>query len=404
MRYGFLLGALVLVPVLFLLAAQTGAVRPASVLPGARPPVNAALFESLQAALDALPPRGGVVEIPPGDFRISEPLRLNQGDVLIRGSGTATHIQNINTSGKPALIIEPPAGTQSLWRIEIKDLRITGNPKSGHGIVARKIDEFFLHGVTVSYHGGHGVFLDACYEDPRICDSLITYNKGSGLALRACHDIVVSGNQFEENLDAVTCIDSFNLCMSGNNLDDHLRHGVVIENTYGSIVTANMIEECNGFAVVLDRDCYGITISANVFAHKGVGGVDLRDAHGCAVSANTFTIVAGKALRIGPESGLVVVSGNSFSDSTIGPGVVKRKGNVATGIVFEGGEKVACTANAFTNLTTPAVRAEGGKEALFAGNLVSGCAPGWEELPSATKIGNLVIESRPKAAHTKTGK
>ena len=77
-----------------------------------------------------------------------------------------------------------------------------------------------------------------------------TVSAGAGL----CHDIVVVGNQFEENLDALVCKDSFNLCMTGNNLDDHLRHGVVIENTYGSVVSGNMIEECNGIAIILDRD------------------------------------------------------------------------------------------------------------------------------------------------------
>ena len=55
--------------------------------------------------------------------------------------------------------------------------------------------------------------------------------------------------------------------MTGNNLDDHLGDGVVIENTYGSVVAGNMIEECKGTAIVLDRDCYGIALSANVIAH-----------------------------------------------------------------------------------------------------------------------------------------
>jgi hypothetical protein len=50
-----------------------------------------------------------------------------------------------------------------------------------------------------------------------------------------------------------------------------------------------MIEECSGTAVILDRDCYGITLSANVIAHHLEGGIDLRDALGCAVSANTLT-------------------------------------------------------------------------------------------------------------------
>ena len=62
-------------------------------------------------------------------------------------------------------------------------------------------------------------------------DSIITYNAKTGLNITDCHDIVVSDNQFEENEDAVHYIDSFNLCMNANNLDNHLRHSVVIENT-----------------------------------------------------------------------------------------------------------------------------------------------------------------------------
>src|SRR5262249_46352765 len=66
-------------------------------LPGARPAIDAANFPSLQAAIDALPPVGGVVRLPPGTFEINEPLRISQEDVLIEGSGTATHIRNVAT-------------------------------------------------------------------------------------------------------------------------------------------------------------------------------------------------------------------------------------------------------------------------------------------------------------------
>ena len=263
-------------------AAEPGAAAE-SRLPGARPVIDAARYPSLQAAFDALPAEGGVVRLPPGTFLIDEPLFIRRSDVFIEGSGTATHIKNTNTSGKPAIVIEHPAtakakATDRLWRVQLANLRVTGNEQSGHGIVAVQVNEVFLTGVTVSYHGGDGIRLDRCYEDPRVTSCLITYNKGTGLNLPGCHDIVVSANQFEENQDAVRCSDAFNLCLSGNCLDDHLGHGVIIENTYGSVVSGNMIEECKGTAIILDRDCYGITLSANVIAHNGAG-IDLRDAH-----------------------------------------------------------------------------------------------------------------------------
>jgi hypothetical protein len=216
--------------------------------------------------------------------------------------------------------------------------------------------------------------LHYCYEDPRISSCLITYNKKTGLNLAACHDIVVSANQFEENEDALRCIDSYNLCMTGNNLDDHLGDGVVIENTYGSVVAGNMIEECNGTAVVMDRDCYGNTVSANVIAHNVSGGVDLRDAHGCAVSANTFTIMGKDAIRIGPGSGRIMVSGNNFSDSYVGEGKMWREPDDlnAGGMVLEGTSDIGIVGNIFSGVKPSAIELRG-KESRgvnFTGNLL----------------------------------
>jgi hypothetical protein len=347
-------------------------------LPGARSGIEAGDYPSLQAAIDALPDDGGLVRIPPGVFEIHEPLVINKPDVQIEGAGTATHIKNMNTGGMPAMILQHPDKGDSrdseLWRISLLNFRITGNEKSGHGIDARGINEIFLQGITVSYHGGDGVQLFNCYEDPRITNSLITYNKGTGLNLIGCHDIVVSANQFEENQDALHCIDGFNLCMTGNNLDDHLGNGVVIENTYGSVLSGNMIEECAGTAIVLDRDCYGITISANVIAHNTSGGVDLRDAHGCAVSANTFTILGKDALVIGPESGRITVSSNNFSDSYIGKDQTKRIEDLnAGGVVFEGTEDICVVGNLFSSVRPKALELKGqpSERVNFSGNVIT---------------------------------
>lgn len=327
--------------------------------------IDARQFPSLQAALDAVPGTGGLVQLPPGTFEIKQPLILKRGETRLVGTGAATHIVNANEEGKPALILQHPDGdevkrNERIWRVNLANFRITGNPKSGHGIVAKQINEVFLQGVTVTHHGGDGIRLDHCYEDPRISDCLITYNKGIGLHLIGCHDIVVSANQFEENQDALHCIDGFNLCMTGNCLDDHLGNGVVIENTYGSVLSGNMIEECKADAVVLDRDCYGITISANVIAHNG-GGINLKDAHGCAVSGNTLTIMKTNAVRVGPNSGRITVTGNNFSNSYIGEGQVKRGKNdrSAAGLVLDGTRDVTITGNVFSGLRPKAVSCEG---------------------------------------------
>ena len=385
-------------------APGSGQAAATKMLPGARPTIYAAQYPTLQDAFDAIPAEGGLVQLPAGTFEIDKPLVIGRGDVCIQGAGTATHIKNVNTKGESAIIVGKDGVTTSqrseqLWRVRFSNLRVTGNEESGHGFEVRWVNEVFFDGVTVSYHGGDGIRLDKCYEDPRVCDSLITYNKKVGLNLLGCHDIVVSANQFEENNDAVRCINGYNLTMSGNCLDDHLGNGVVIENTYGSVVAANMIEECAGTAIIMDRDCYGNTVSANVIAHNGAG-VDLIDAHGCSISANTFTIMKTKAVRLGPGSGRIALTGNSFCNSYIGEGQIRRGTDdmEAAGISLEGATEVAISGNQFSSVKPAAVMVDkkSSGRVLFRGNVVTDSktfGPNGEiEKPAAS--GNLEPEGQ----------
>ncbi len=369
-------------------------------LPGAQPAIEAIRYPSIQAAIDALPETGGVVNLPAGTFEITEPLKVDKGDVLIKGAGAATHIKNVNTEGKSALILQHPSAGDNrkseLWRIRLADFRITGNEKSGHGIEARRINEVFIDGVTVSYHGGDGIQLYYCYEDPRICNSLITYNKKTGLNAIGCHDVVVSANQFEENNDALRFTDGFNLCMTGNCLDDHLGNGVVIENTYGSVVSGNMIEECKGIAIILDRDCYGIALSANVIAHDASGGIALRDAHGCTISANAFTIMGSDALNIGPKSGRITVTGNNFSNSYIGDGKTKRSANdqTAAGMVLDGASGITVVGNLFSGIRPKALTTKGApsRSIVFTDNILIDTSGDHNKLDASLVKDNLDVK------------
>jgi hypothetical protein len=373
--------------------------------------VDAAKHPNLQAALDAVPESGGLVTIPPGKYEITEPLRVKTAETRIVGSGAATHIMNQSENGSPAIILSPANldtdKNARLWRVQMADLRISGHEKSGDGIFAEGIQEIYLEGVSVDHHGGHGIVLKDCFEDPRVADCIITYNKKSGIEILGCHDIVVNANHFEENQDAVRCMDAFNLCMNGNNIDDHLGNGVIIENTYGSVLSGNMIEECNGTAIILDRDCYGITLSANVIAHHLEGGIDLRDACGCTISANTFTIAHKFSVRVSKDSERNTISANTFCNTYIGAGLDKRPAEHKTamgidegaGVLLEGGVNgLILNGNTFSGLSTAAVWTAGKvKNVLVTNNLCIDCgrklAKNSPWLPVEQKTGVLIKDN-----------
>lgn len=342
--------------------------------------INAADHPSLQAALDALPVSGGIVRLLPGIHDIQEPLVIRSGDTRLEGSGTSTWIRNLNEAGKPAILIEPAVAPTNprarLWRVEVCNLRVTGNRKSGPGIQATAVQEIVIRNVTVDRHGSHGVLMNRCEENPRVIGCNFTYNNGYGLRMVGGHDMVVSANQFEENVHAISVTNAFNLMFTGNNVDDHLQNGVVIENTYGSVVSGNMIEECEGTALILDQECYGITLSSNVIAHHMEGGIDLRNAFGCTITGNTFVLVHKFSVRVSPQSGRHTITGNQFTNSYTGNGTVRRKLehqnplqlDAASGVVLNDAADVVVNGNQFSGLTTPAVTASSSSTRLLVTN------------------------------------
>lgn len=119
-------------------AAMFAAVALAAEKPAqeARPAVvvDAAKYASLQAAFDALPEAGGLVKLPPGEFRITQPLVLARGNTRVEGAGGATRIVNCSPKGEPALIIASRDLAKNprarLWRVQLADFRVCGDRKS----------------------------------------------------------------------------------------------------------------------------------------------------------------------------------------------------------------------------------------------------------------------------------
>jgi parallel beta-helix repeat protein len=252
----------------------------------------------------------------------------------------------------------------------VADLRISGNPKSGDGLLAVGINELYLHGLSIERNGGHGICLADCYENPRITDCNITYNGGAAIHLEnKSWNPVISSNHFEENRDGIQALRVFNMCLTGNSFDDQLRHGILVEDSWGGIVVGNVIEQCAGIGMVLDRNCYGMNVSSNLFGMNAQGGLEVRGAWGCTVSANTFCINAERALVVGPGSGRITISGNNFANAYVGP-ELKARDFRASGLLLDGTRDISVTGNTFAGLATRAIRTTGPcRRLILLGNL-----------------------------------
>lgn len=359
--------------------------------------IDASKYNTLQQAVDALPASGGIVIIPPGNYEITRPVTITTENTRLVGSGGSTHLINKNTSGEPAIIVS--SGKGQLFRLELSGFRISGNAKSGDGIYMEKIQELMIRDMTIDHNGGHGINMKDCTENPRISNCNLNYNLKAGINIDGGHDIVVSGNQFEENQDALRIKDGFNLTMTGNNIDDHLRHGIVVENTYGSIISGNMIEECQGTAIILtapaspaNRFCYGITISANVIAHHLGGGIELNNAWGCAVSSNTFTLVHNFSILAGPGTGGITITGNNFSNSRGKLGSRDEKNpftwDVGSGVILKSASDITISGNFFGRLSTEAVKSdESSSGILVSGNMMTELNQGSQDSKIAIDLG-----------------
>jgi parallel beta-helix repeat protein len=191
-------------------------------------------------------------------------------------------------------------------------MHLKGNEKCGNGIHAYYVNEISLREMWIDYHGKSGIFLDYCYENPRVCNNNIAYNKENGVLINGCHDIVVSANQFEENGIGVYAKNIFNATITGNDIDDHIKYSIQFENAYGSIITGNMLEESAEECIVLNKSD-GIVVTGNTLRNAGKKLLHIVNTNGVTVSGNVFDGSYGNAIDIENNSKTISISGNILS-------------------------------------------------------------------------------------------
>jgi len=334
-------------------------------------------FTTIQEAVNALPADGGTVLIPAGVYKITEPIIVKKSDISLIGEGTGTILLNTSEDGKNTIELIGKE-EEPIWRVKVSDLHMKGNEKCGNAIYAKRVNEISLSDMWIDYHGKSGIYLDYCYENPRIYDNNIAYNKEMGVLLDGCHDIVVSANQMEENGIGIYGKGLYNATVTGNNIDDHIKNCVYFVNTLGSIITANMLENCKGKSVILDEECNGIVVTGNTFRMPGV--LSVFKTKGVVITGNAFDASESTALEVA-ESELITVSGNIFSGS--GEGVNRIYGMVMSNVndvsisgntivkSLEGGIYILGDTNGYVSITGNTIKSPSfNNQGMFSGILI----------------------------------
>ena len=254
--------------------------------------IDASKYASLHDAIDALPDAGGIVNIPPGTYTISKTIWLTRDNTRIQGAGPSTHIVNANEKGEHALTLEhkdrPNEPLARLTRVEVADLRISGNPKSGDGIFVEGVKGLYLEGLTVDHHGEHGMRILDSFDGPRVVGCNVHENGFDGLYSLVSHDLTISANQFWKNRDGVSMHDSTNLSICGNNLRSQRRDGLVLDRVSFASVSGNALRGCKG------------------------RGIALRAAKDIVVSGNALVEVRGAGVKAGKDCLRILVGDNGF--------------------------------------------------------------------------------------------
>lgn len=121
--------------------------------------------QAIHAALAALPPGGGVVELGPGTFIITRPIILDRDGVELRGQGRETLLRLAARANCPVVLIgsiHTPVG-RVVRRITVRQLAVDGN----------RLEQDF-----------------ECYGGP--CDEReLTALRNNGITIRGAEDILV---------------------------------------------------------------------------------------------------------------------------------------------------------------------------------------------------------------------
>lgn len=203
----------------------------------------------IQQALDRLPDSGGEVVLPPGNFKIQQPVQLRRDRQTLRGTGAATVLRLADQANCPVIILGSTElnPTNITRQLRLADLVIDGNRRNQHieewraarnlsgiqnnGVIVQSVSNAVIERVVTAHCRSGGIVTAVNVRRLTVRDFTAFDNEFDGLACYRTEDCVFTKMNLHDNQSAGISLDNdfhYNLIsdstLAGNDLGIFMRH------------------------------------------------------------------------------------------------------------------------------------------------------------------------------------
>lgn len=228
--------------------------------------------DSIQTAIDSIPPEGGIIELSVGTWIINAPLFITKSNITIQGQGVASIINS------PSLTTDSILITNSS-NVTLQNFQLIGPGNDRTAIACSSVNTSKITQLTITnYTRGNVVTLKSSnFVEISYCN---IHHNGNGIGFNACYDISILNNTFDyiTRGAAYAAVDS-NAChrsIINNNIFRHINGptaGVSIYTTDNAQVKNNLIEL--SYTGIWMYDIWNAIVEGNVIRDNGKYGITI---------------------------------------------------------------------------------------------------------------------------------
>jgi hypothetical protein len=300
--------------------------------------------KTIQKAIDALPPIGGMVIIQAGTYNCRAPVVIDRDNVDLRGMGSASVLRLADNTNAPVLLIGNITETPTVLHtnIHVSDIVIDGNRENqnqtfecwggecgtgGHtyirnnGITLRHVSDVLIERVTVKKARSGGLVSERNNQRVSVHDFTSFDNHFDGLAAYLTENSIFSDLYLHDNLAAGL---SFDIGFNNNILSNVI---ITRSGTVGVFMRDSRDNLLNGFQIRNSTE-HGVFLAQ-------VGSDNTKPASGNTLSAIFVSGSGGAGLRANDPSDVNnLVIGSQFIGNSGGciseamPGLVQSTGTI----------------------------------------------------------------------------